>query len=210
MKEKISPFLINTPSAVIYDSADDSVFYPIENSKQDEFTAIFVGNTVRRVKNFSSIQRICKLARIKLIVARNIPHDMLVHEYAKADVCINFSTFEGGPQTFSESALCGIPMLIRDNNPLSRKIPCFTGKTEHDFVEVLRSLKNDRGRCIKRGEEARNAVLESFTYAKTATKFANFFLMLARQDKLIYDNAIPLMSSFQCVFIPLMSALQCA
>jgi glycosyltransferase involved in cell wall biosynthesis len=93
-------------------------------------------------------------------------------------VCINFSTFEGGPQTFAESSLCGTPMLIRSTNELSKLIPCFKGETREDFIDTLKFLKKNRDICRQRGKEARNFVLNNFTYKDTAKKFANFFLKL--------------------------------
>lgn len=123
-------------------------------------------------------------------------HKNLVYEYSKADICINFSTFEGGPQTFAESALCSVPMLIRDNIPLSEKIPCFTGKTEEDFINIIEYLKLNREKCIEIGERARQAVINNFTYKKTAKKFADFFLKLNYNDnKVNINNTIDIFES---------------
>jgi hypothetical protein len=175
----ISPFLAPDINwTIIRDASDEAVFYPIENQKQEAFSAIFVGKTERRIKNFPAIQRICSDAGVKLMVARDIPRHRLVYEYAKADVCINFSTAEGGPQTFLEAGLCGVPMLIRSTNDLSKKIPCFTGETEADFVSILQNLKTHRDLCVQVGQEARKIVLGEFTYKKVAARFADFFLRL--------------------------------
>jgi glycosyltransferase involved in cell wall biosynthesis len=178
LEEEIFPFCSNIDHTVIHDSADETVFYPIKGKKQKNFTAIFVGNTNRPIKNFSKIQQICKEAEIDLIVARDVPHERLVHEYAKADICINYSTSEGGPQTFIEAALCGVPMLIKSSNALAQKIPCFAGMTMKDMIRLLLYLKKNRRKCRRVGRLARRVALKEFTYEKTAEKFADFFLNL--------------------------------
>lgn len=179
LRRKISPFLPDKfPTSVIYDSSDENMFYPVEGIKSKEFTVVFVGNPVRKIKNFPDIQYICKQAGVTLEVCSNVPSKYLIYEYNKADVCINFSTFEGGPQTFAESSLCGTPMLIRSTNELSKLIPCFKGETREDFIDTLKFLKKNRDICRQRGKEARNFVLNNFTYKDTAKKFANFFLKL--------------------------------
>jgi len=179
LKDSISPLLKSDIQVeTMCESSDENLFYPINNKKSNKFTAIFVGNVDRKLKNFDKIEEICKKADINLIVCKDTPYTELVHEYNKADICINFSTMEGGPQTFIESALCGIPMLIRSNIPLSKKIPCFTGNSEEDFIQTILWLKQDRNRCIKMGERARQVALNNFTYKMTAKKFANFILKL--------------------------------
>ena len=122
--------------------------------------------------------KICKQAKVKLEVCANVPSKYLVYEYNKADLCINFSTFEGGPQTFVESALCGTPMLIRNTNELSKLIPCFSGETKEDFIDTLKFLKNNRDVCEHRGKEARQFAINNFTYRDTAKKFADFFMQV--------------------------------
>jgi glycosyltransferase involved in cell wall biosynthesis len=105
----------------------------------------------------------------------------MVFEYNKADILINFSDFEGGPQTFVEAALCEIPTLIRYNNELAKNIPCFTGKNEDDFISILSYLKENRDLCVKKGKEAYNVTINNFTYKHAAKKFANFFVNVATQ-----------------------------
>lgn len=177
LKDSILPYLPDRyPTRVIHDSADEKLFYPKRNSKNKSFTVIFVGNTKRPVKRFDEIVNICDEAGVDLMVCSDIKNDDLVNYYNKADVCINFSDFEGGPQTFIESSLCEVPMLIRSNNELSKLIPCFTGDTKKDFVDILIRLKKNRKECRSLGKKARIAALEGFTYSNTAKKFANFFL----------------------------------
>jgi hypothetical protein len=146
--------------------------------KGDRLRAIFVGNTKRKVKRFDEIVEICESAGVELIVCTDIKNDELVNYYNLADVCINFSDSEGGPQTFIESSLCEVPMLIRSSNSLSKIIPCFTGETKQDFIDVLKKLNTKKGRkkCRSVGKKARSVALELFTYSKTAKKFADFFL----------------------------------
>ena len=173
---------------VITDSSNEEIFYPIKNLRNKEFTVIFVGNTKRKIKNFQEIKWICEQAQVDLLVCENINNNELVNYYNKADICINFSTFEGGPQTFIESSLCAVPMLIRSNNELSKLIPCFKGETREDFVEIINELKKNRKKCRTIGEKAREVALKDFTYKKTAEKFANFFKeILDTEDKLRKD-----------------------
>lgn len=167
---------------IIYDSADAEKFYPIKNAKNEEFTAIFVGNISRPIKNFPTIEWICEQADVKLKVINNTPHDQLVYEYCQADICINFSDFEGGPQTFPESSLCATPMLIRSSNQLAKHIPCFTGETKEDFVRILKHLKNNREECSLKGQEAYNVAINRFTYKIAARKFTDTFLRVIKKD----------------------------
>jgi GR25 family glycosyltransferase involved in LPS biosynthesis len=177
LKDQLSPYLPSSfPTEIIHDAADETVFYPIEGKKNSEFTVIFVGNTKRKIKNFSNIVWVCQEAGVNLKVCEKTEHKDLVHEYATADLCINFSTFEGGPQTFVEAALCGVPMLIRNTNELSKIIPCFTGETTEDFVAIINHLKNNRHECVKKGKEAYDITINSLTYRHAADKFAKFFL----------------------------------
>ena len=177
LRDSISPYLPDGyPTTIIHDSADENVFYPIKNRKKNRFTVIFVGNVKRKVKRFDDIVDICKKADVDLIVCSDIKNDDLVNYYNKADVCINFSDFEGGPQTFLESSLCEVPMLIRSNNELAKLIPCFTGDTKEEFVDILQRLKKNRSECSSLGKKAKEVVLKKFTYSKTSKKFADFFL----------------------------------
>lgn len=179
LRDSISKYLPNDfPITTIHDSADESKFYPVDGLKEDAFKVIFVGNTKRKVKRFKEILDICDRAGVELIVCKDVKNDELVEYYNRADICINFSDSEGGPQTFIESSLCGVPMLIKSGNSLSKKIPCFTGETQQDFIDILNRLKTESGRreCVSVGESARLVAMEYFTYSRTAAKFAQFFL----------------------------------
>ena len=177
LKRQVYPLMKNNVETdVIYDSSDETKFYPIENIKNKDFTVVFVGNTKRKVKNFSIIEQICAQANVALEVCESVPSKYLIYEYNRADICINFSTFEGGPQTFIEAALCKVPMLIRNTNELSKIIPCFKGETEEDFINTLNFLKRNRDICKFKGSEAYISALNGFTYKNTAKKFADFFL----------------------------------
>jgi GR25 family glycosyltransferase involved in LPS biosynthesis len=72
LKNKIYPYLPNNYSTeIIHDSADETVFYPIEGKKSEEFTVLFVGNTNRKIKNFPTIVDICNRAGVKLKICDN-------------------------------------------------------------------------------------------------------------------------------------------
>ncbi len=168
----------NQPILILPDSSDEELFYPIENLKNEEFTVIFVGNTKRKVKKFEQIKQICALSDVNLIVCENVKNQDLVNYYNKADICINFSDSEGGPQTFIESGLCGVPMLIKNNNELSKEIPCFTGENKEQFIDILLNLKKNRNLCNDIGEKARKVCLEKFTFKKTSNNFGQFVIDL--------------------------------
>lgn len=172
----------NFPTSVIYDASDEAIFYPIKYKKNKEFTVMFVGNTHRPIKNFNKIQKICEASGVKLHVCKNIPNKEMVHEYNKVDLVINYSDFEGGPQTFVEASLCEVPMLIRDTIHLSKLIPCFVGKDEEDFIKILMHLKNNRQECEKKGNEAYNAAIQNFTYKTVSKKFTDFLIYLNDKD----------------------------
>ena len=179
LKNSLSKYLpADFPMTIIEDASDENIFYPIEGIRNENFTAIFVGNFTRKVKNFDIIEEICREADIELLVCSDKRNDELVRYYNKADICINFSEFEGGPQTFIEAALCGVPMLIRENNELSKLIPCFKGETKEDFVRIINKLKDNRDLCQIVGKEAMQVAIENFTYKKAAEKFGKFFLNL--------------------------------
>jgi len=183
LKDRFSKYLPeNFPTEIIQDASDENVFYPIKYRKHKEFTVLYVGNTRRPIKNFGMIEKICKEADVTLKVCRNVPNSDMVHEYNKANLIINFSEFEGGPQTFVEAALCEIPMLIRDTNELAKNIPCFVGKTPEDFVNILNRLKNNHEECQKKGEEAYKVAIERFTYRRVAKRFAEFFLSFEKKN----------------------------
>lgn len=167
---------INFPTTIIYDSSDESKFYPLPDRKQEQFTAIFVGDKDRKIKNFDRVKFICDQTNIKLLTCTGIPNDQLVYYYNQADICINFSSFEGGPQTFIEAGLCEVPMLIRENNELAKIIPCFMGKSEQDFINIINELKINRNKCCEIGKKAREIIMQDFLYPDTAKKFADFFL----------------------------------
>jgi GR25 family glycosyltransferase involved in LPS biosynthesis len=196
LKQKISKHLPKDfPTLILPDSSDDELFYPIEGIRKKEFTAIFVGNTKRKVKKFDDIKDICEKSGVKLIVCENIKNSELVNYYNQADICINFSLSEGGPQTFIESALCEVPMLIRKDNELSKIIPCFTGESKEEFIDILNNLKRNRKLCKKRGKEARKVALEGFTYRKTSQSFGKFVLELSgskinQSDKFLDDLTV--------------------
>jgi GR25 family glycosyltransferase involved in LPS biosynthesis len=202
LRDSVLPYLPDDyPTTIIHDSADENVFYPIKNSKNDRFTVIFVGNVKRKIKRFDDIVDMCKSADVDFIVCSDIKNEDLVNYYNKADVCINFSDFEGGPQTFLESSLCEVPMLIRSNNELSKIIPCFTGDTKEEFVDILQRLKSNREECKEVGKKARNIVLEKFTYKKTSKKFADFFLNVLEIDLPNINLDKKDLSKFLTVFI---------
>jgi len=177
LKSSITKYLPdNFLSEIIHDSSDENLFYPIINKKREKFTAIFVGNKKRKIKNYQDILYICERTNIDLITCTDVPNDKLVNYYNEADICINFSDFEGGPQTFLESSLCEVPMLIKSNNELSKLIPSFTGDSTEDFINIINNLKTNRQNCVNIGQQARNVVIQNFTYRNSATKFAKFFL----------------------------------
>jgi len=202
LKDSICKFLPKDyPQTIIHDSTDENKFYPIDNLKENEFTAIFVGNTNREIKNYKDIVDICEISGIKLITCTDVSNEELVNYYNKADICINFSTFEGGPQTFLESSLCEVPMLIRSNNELSKLIPCFKGDDKEDFIRIIKKLKSNRLECKEVGKKARNIVLENFTYEKTSKKFADFFLNVLEIDLPNINLDKKDLSKFLTVFI---------
>ena len=202
LKDSIFKFLPEDyPQTIIHDSTDENKFYPIDNLKEKEFTAIFVGNTNRKIKNYKDIVDICEISGIKLITCTDIINEELINYYNKADICINFSTSEGGPQTFLESSLCEVPMLIRSNNELSKLIPCFKGDDKEDFIRIIKKLKNNREECKEVGKKARNIVLENFTYEKTSKKFADFFLNVLEIDEPNINLDKKDLSKFLTVFI---------
>jgi GR25 family glycosyltransferase involved in LPS biosynthesis len=172
----------NFPVKVITDASDDNLFYPIKYKKNKTFTVLFVGNTARPIKNYNKIVEICRNAEVDLHVCKNIPNEKMVIEYNKADIVINYSEFEGGPQTFIEAAMCEVPMLIRDTNQLAKLIPCFLGKNENDFVEILNYLKNNREECVKKGKDAYDVVIKDFTYKKTSQIFSDFCLSFVKKS----------------------------
>ena len=185
IEQSVLPFLLDEHSTiVIEDAADETIFYPIPEKKNENFTAIFVGNSDRKIKNFDIIKLICEKAGIELITCKNIPHEELVNYYNKADVCVNFSDFEGGPQTFIESALCEVPMIVRPNNEFSKEIPCFKANSEDELFKLINDLKNNRSLCEKIGKKARSKVINKFTYKKVSEKFTNFFLDLDFKNQL--------------------------
>jgi len=161
---------------IIEDATDPNLFFPINGLKKKDFTAIFVGNTKRKLKNYKKIVKACNEANVKLITCSNIENNKLVNYYNKADVCINFSDHEGGPQTFLETSLCEVPMIIREGNDLSKKIPCFTVSDYEDLVKKLVLLKTNRNKCTEIGKSARIEVLKNFTYSKVSKKFGDFIL----------------------------------
>ena len=185
LSDTVSKFLEEDhQKIVIEDAADENIFYPIEGLKDEKFTAIFVGNNERKIKNFDIIESVCQKADIELIVCRNIEHKDLVNYYNIAHVCVNFSDFEGGPQTFIESALCEVPMIVRPNNELSKHLPCFTADSEEELFELMNRLKKDKSICQEVGKKARIKALSEFTYKKVSEKFTNFFLELELKNKL--------------------------
>jgi glycosyltransferase involved in cell wall biosynthesis len=129
-------------------------------------------------RSLDEIKEICEKAGVNLKVCENVSHKSLLYEYNKSDVMINFSTFEGGPQTFIEASLCKIPTLIRENNELSKLIPCFTGKNKEEFIDILSRLKSNRTECKKKGAAAYKVAIANFTYKKVAKKFADFFMQV--------------------------------
>ena len=177
-EEQFLPYIGDLPHTIIRDSADETVFYPIPRKNNKKFTAIFVGNTERKIKNFKTIVEICEEADVELVVANKVPHEELVYLYNSADVCINYSDSEGGPQTFIEAALCGVPMLIRGNNSLAQRIPCFTAVSKKGMVEKLQYMKAHRLTPKKIGKWARRTALKEYTYKETAKKFTDFFISL--------------------------------
>lgn len=184
LKEKILPHIDDETSiAVIHDAADEKKFYPKRISKEKNFTVLFVGNTLRPIKRFHEIIDICEQAKVQLIFAKDVPHDELVDYYNVAHLSINFSLAEGGPQTFLESSLCEVPMLICADNALSERIPCFTAITKRGMIERLKYLKSRRGLVRDIGKEARKVVLQEFTYRHAAKKFADFFINIIKQNE---------------------------
>ena len=147
-----------------------------------------MGNTSREIKRFNDIKRICEKANVKLEVAKDIPHDELYKLYNKVHLTINYSVSEGGPQTFFESSLCGVPMLINSDISMSKKIPCFKASTESDMISKLIYLKENPEECLRVGEEAMKVVLQNYTYKHSGEKFSNFFFDLAKTDNLFNDE----------------------
>ena len=115
-----------------------------------------------------------------------------------------------------EAALCKIPMLIKNTNELSKIIPCFTGETSEDFVNILNYLKNNRHECANKGVDAYNVAINEFTYRNAANKFAKFFLNNVNKKNLEteltvfvirsgknpnYENCVDALNNQNCTFV---------
>ena len=98
LKSELSKYCPHIKSCVISDAASPHVFYPTDEPKNKKFTVLFVGNIDRKIKRFDKIKKICKAAGVNLEVATKTPHKELYKSYNKADLSINFSISEGGPQ----------------------------------------------------------------------------------------------------------------
>jgi hypothetical protein len=165
---------IRVPYTIIEEVADPKVFYSIGLVKEPIFTALFAGNVDFAIKRFPLVRQACDEAGISLRVANNLPLDAMNEVYNRADVLVNFSMQEGGPRTMVEAALVGVPTIIPVGVGLSDQIPCFVVKDYPDLVDTLRRLKSSRDECVRKGGEARERTLNSFTTQIQSDKCAKF------------------------------------
>ena len=128
IKSKImqSKLIKGTNYSVIPNGVNFHNFYPI-----DQFTArkelsyntdsqviiLFVSDPKRKEKNYKLLKDAFDLVRSskkELLIANDIPHDMLNFYYNTANVLVLTSFHEGSPNVIKEAMACNLPIVSTD------------------------------------------------------------------------------------------------
>lgn len=101
-----------TPSGV-----DQNIFYPQKHLRPKVFTAGWVGNSNRTVKQIDVIKNACHKANVELKLcefgkpSRIKDRKMMAEYYNSLSIYINASTSEGELKTIKEAMSCGVPVI---------------------------------------------------------------------------------------------------
>jgi glycosyltransferase involved in cell wall biosynthesis len=163
---------------------DPDVFYPLTDKfikkPHNEFTIAFCGKP-NPEKGFKSIiEPACKEAGVRLIDNQRNFTDALSEDdmrafYNQADAYIVASTMDGTPNTALEAASCGKPILTNEigNMPEFIKnghngflIPLKLNK----YINRIRWMAINQKRTFEMGQNARETILENWTWEKVLNK----------------------------------------
>ncbi len=159
---------------------DSEVFFPIRDFKEKphpQFTVAFVGKPNPEKGLKSHVIPACQMAGVKLVTnERNytnaLPQGAMRRFYNSADVYIVASTMDGTPNTALEAASCGLPIISNEigNMPefIKKGVNGFLIPLDVDkYTKRLKWMKNNQEKAWKMGQEARQTVLDGWTWEQT-------------------------------------------
>jgi glycosyltransferase involved in cell wall biosynthesis len=170
---------------------DPDVFYPMEK-KDGKFTVAYVGKPVPQKGLNEVIRPACEKTGCKLILNdRNYTNalgpDEMREFYNQADVYLVASSIDGTPNPALEAAACGKPII---SNPIGN-MPEFISNwengifinqdvTDRDLMIIkysyaLKRLKEDRDKCKEMGKNARQTILDNWTWEKVTENERKIF-----------------------------------
>jgi glycosyltransferase involved in cell wall biosynthesis len=160
--------------------------------ENEDLIVAYVGKPVPQKGLNDIIKPACKIANCKLIINdRNYtnalgPDDMRLF-YNKADVYLVASTIDGTPNPALEAAACGKPII---SNPIGN-MPEFITNWENGFlikqdmedknmiiqkyVYCLKRLKENKQECFDMGMNARQEILNNWTWEKVTENERKIF-----------------------------------
>ena len=181
---------------------DPDVFYPMSKKpkkENEDLVVAYVGKPVPQKGLNDIIKPACKIANCKLIINdRNYtnalgPDDMRLF-YNKADVYLVASTIDGTPNPAIEAAACGKPII---SNPIGN-MPEFITNWENGFlikqdmedknmiiqkyVYCLKRLKENKQECFDMGMNARQEILNNWTWEKVTENERKIFREIFKWD----------------------------
>ncbi len=171
---------------------DEELFKP-GSSVISDLTACWAGNSRHIIdKGLDNIRRVCSKADIPLMVydraERNgmvITQDELRDQiYHKANFFICFSDYEGTPNPALEALSCGLPVITtKAGNMPELIVDGINGflieRDEESLLSAIERLK--KSDITKMSENARNSILNGWTWKEQAEKYTTMFRTLIKK-----------------------------
>ena len=206
---------------IIPNGVDTSIFKPIPEIKRREYSLITTASSDQPLKGLSILLRAIAMLRdefpqLRLTVIGKLKEDgdtqkeletlqlsavvnfksgisnqELVEEYARAEIAIVPSLYEGFGLPAAEALACGIPLICSDGGALPEVVGDAARLVKagdvNDLVQALRELLSAPKLREQLGQRGRAHILQQLSWECVGKKMQEFYLQLLDQQELNID-----------------------
>jgi glycosyltransferase involved in cell wall biosynthesis len=137
------------------------------------------------VEETAYIQHLADEYHVRIQLLTNLDSESLCHEYNKARLCVYSPVMEPFGLVPLEAMACGTPVVgVAEGGVCESIVHEYTGLlTERDtkqFAAAVQELLDDPGRLERYGRQAREYVLENWTWENSTTRLEQYLLQTAQ------------------------------
>jgi len=155
---------------VVYNGIDTEMFRELNGKRKERGRLLVVANTTDRKKGVIYLLRALQLLRGRL------PVEEVVGCYARAEVAVVPSLYEGFCLPAAEAMACGLPVVATTAGALPEVVEdgkcgiLVPPRDHHALAGALKRLLDDESLRQAMGEEGRERVKRHFTWEEAARK----------------------------------------